>query len=281
MKKLRQQIRAFTLIELLVVIAIIAILAAMLLPALAAAKKKAQKINCTNNLKQIGLSFKQWALDNGDRYPMNVPGAGGIGAPRTPVPTASGNDLGGAQWCISRGDGDHFTFGFFNVLSNEMNTPKLVFCPSEWEQGRYAADGFGMRDSASVQRPFNSDSNLSYFVGVDAQDAYPQMLLAGDHNLGSGNPASTAYAPLNVDNSWYLGTNYQRTTPDAGPGWMDNMHQKVGNVLLTDGSVQSWNAAKLREGLANSGDPGVGNNFAPFSRAPGCIGVGFNRIQFP
>jgi len=272
MKNLRKQLRAFTLIELLVVIAIIAILAAMLLPALARAKARAQRINCVNNLKQIGVAFRTWALDNSDQYPMKVSVANGGWA-----------DYIGQRNVQSSQNNSRGVFGIFMCMSNELSTPKILICPAEAD-GRAAASTFaGQVGNSANTSPFTNDLEVSYFVGVDAQDTFPQMFLDGDHNMGdNGNPPTSAFqwdAPGHPNQRpfMYMGTNWT----GVGPGWMDNIHSKQGNVGLADGSVQQMSRTAMQNGLRNSSDAGSSAGAAAAQACAGASGLNINRLQFP
>jgi prepilin-type N-terminal cleavage/methylation domain-containing protein len=226
MKKILRQKKAFTLIELLVVIAIIAILAALLLPALAAAKRKAQRINCVSNLKQIGIAFRLWEGDNGDRYPMAV----------STVQNGAKEKI----YCNANTAGTP-TAGYgltniFVVMSNELSTPKILFCPSD--SVRNATTNFTVLK--------NNNANMSYFVCGDAAESYPQMILDGDRNIGT---SGSQNVPATMTNS--CGAQWTGTSPYWAWSAVD-MHLRVGNLGMADGSAQQTTVSGLQTALGTA-----------------------------
>ncbi len=187
MKKVLKPLKAFTLIELLVVIAIIAILAAMLLPALAAAKRKAMQINCTNNLKQIGLSFRSWAGDNGDKDPQAVSTL--IGGTMELCTSAHLNPVTKINYQAMVG------FATYAVMSNELSNPKILFCPGDTLKNhpKPATDfiqlyPLGAGGVIDVTKTGGGDLT-SYFLNADVySDQDPQMILSGDCNIRNSPP---------------------------------------------------------------------------------------------
>jgi prepilin-type N-terminal cleavage/methylation domain-containing protein/prepilin-type processing-associated H-X9-DG protein len=131
----RKMNRAFTLIELLVVIAIIAILAAMLLPALARAKEKANRAGCMSNVRQWGLALTMYLDDSRGIFPLaKIPNG---------TPGATGYDEDAPHWADlaafhAAGQGESV---WYNAL------PQLVGSKALWE---YAADPAGFVQNKSI-----------------------------------------------------------------------------------------------------------------------------------
>lgn len=198
--------KAFARKDLLVVLAVIGVLMLFLLGSFNRARMRAQRICCNCHLKQVGLSFRQWALDHSERNPMQVSVTNG-----------------GTMELVESG----IVFPHFLVMSNELNTPIILRCPVD--KKRTAAVSFTNK---------LSDTNVSYFVGADADDRQPQMFLAGDRNITNHLGFRSGMLVLATNEL---------------AGWTHHLHNRQGNVGLADGSVQGFSTSKLREALQNTG----------------------------
>ncbi|HMP82681.1 MAG TPA: prepilin-type N-terminal cleavage/methylation domain-containing protein [Verrucomicrobiota bacterium] len=201
----RDSKNGLTLIEVLIVIAVIAVLAAVVLANSSKRTRYHQRVACLSNLKNVGLSFRQWSVGGPPGYPMSF-----------------STNNGGTLEYVAAGE----PFRHLQVMSNELYAVKLLVCPA---------------DARKPARDFTAlnNSNVSYFVGVDAQEEYPAMFLTGDRNL-------TNEVPLPANGIMEL-------TSLSKIGWTAEMHDGKGNVGLSDGSVQSLNVERLREANSNSG----------------------------
>jgi prepilin-type N-terminal cleavage/methylation domain-containing protein/prepilin-type processing-associated H-X9-DG protein len=188
--------RALTLPEVLVVIAILVILAIVLLPVLAATHHRSDRIGCVSNLRQIGDACGVWAGNHNNQYPMSFSETTNVAA-------------------------------YFQVMSNELVTPKVLICPSDREHA----------PATNFQSDFNN-SHISYFIGPDASESYPQQIMSGDANLAiDGVPVKSGLVvfPSNAQVSWTAAR-----------------HGRNGTIVYADGSVAEVSPTGLQSALALS-----------------------------
>lgn len=200
--------RGFTFWDLLIVLVTLALVAFILPIFLSRPRVSRNRLGCTSNLKQVGLAFRIWSGDHGEKFPMAV----------------STNKEGSLEFIGTGNVLQHYL-----AISNELNTPKVLTCP--WDKKRTPTGDFARL----------SNKNLSYFVGLDADETRPQTILSGDRNLSTNGRIMSGILVL----------------PSNIPvRWTKDIHVNCGNIGLGDGSVyQVTDRALNRQITSNPNGP--------------------------
>ena len=217
--------RGFTWLELLLVVIVVIILAGLVLPMLAPRRKAdGRRIQCLNNLKILGLGLRIFATDNNGLFPWAVPVREG-----------------GTQEEIAD---EQRIWRHVAVLSNELNTPKVLLCPKDPRFDKLAGKTlvFGPPQTNNTLQ-FGHNDHFSYFLYTGANEDEPELLMGGDRNLTrNGVPVQGRITPTPTDLFQF-----------SKPGH----HDGLGNVLMSDGSVQqtvaTYNPISFTNGFSTRG----------------------------
>ncbi len=235
------QVRAgLTIIEVLVVLAIVVVLAVILMPPFTPDRSRARRISCLVNLKQISIGLLLFANDNGGKSPFESFNTGSTNIDVTSIPGGWSHDPTNL-WKL------------FQLAQNDISRPRVLICPADSAR-QPAGDFLSGTSSTSESFPHPSKRNnaLSYFLALDAKEARPTSLLAGDRNLARDSDKTDSEPGRN-----YLTGEQRLGSTDADVKhlrWNADIHDRGGNIAFMDGSAQQLTSGKLREAVMNSGD---------------------------
>lgn len=184
------------MIELMIVIIVLAIAALVFLPSSGGSRTRAPRIQCVNNLKQVGVAYRTWELDHNDQYPAQVS-------------ITSGGTMEAAG----------LPFMTFRVMSNELSTPKILVCPADKQRS----------PSADFQKGFNK-FQISYFVGLDACSTNPFMFLSGDRNIT--NASGVKHGVMNLTTNDPPGWTHEMHERQGNVGLADGSVQQMSRSAL-------------------------------------------------
>jgi len=235
--------KGFTLIELLVVIAIIGILASMLLPALARAKAKANRMKCVSNLKNVQTAMLGFAQDNSGRLPWQLTSSGvrahvdaNAGAAAKFGAPAGGDNLVNAHSKVLASAAGSYGIA---AVKSELQTPKILLSPldqanaanSEVAQENWA--GYNTKTNDSANSELAAGSSYALCRGADSLRGATIIGLTRNNDRNS------------INNSRWFGANENNANAAQ---IISGLNKSEGQIATFDGGAKQSNDSDISGG---------------------------------